>query len=78
MAEEYVLERKKTQSLVADSMEFGQEVNADKTKYMVTFRDMNAGRCYNLKIHYSSVERVDEIKYFVKTLTNQNSIQEEI
>jgi len=59
-------------------MEFGQKINADKTKYMVTFRDMNAGRSHNLKIHHSSVERVEEIKYFVKTLTNQNAIQEEI
>ena len=37
-----VYTRKKKQSLVADSMEFGQKINADKTKYMVTFRDMKS------------------------------------
>jgi hypothetical protein len=33
-----------TKSLLADSKEFGLEVNVDKTKYMVTPRDLNAGR----------------------------------
>ena len=45
---------------------------------MVTSRDMNSGRSHNIKIDYSSFERVEEIKYFGKTLTNQNSIHEEI
>jgi hypothetical protein len=31
-----------------------------------------------MKIHNSSFERVEEIKYLGTTLTNQNSIQEEI
>jgi hypothetical protein len=52
--------KKNTQSLVSESTAFRQEVNGDKTKYMVTSRDMNAGRSHNIKIHYSSVERVEE------------------
>jgi len=32
----------------------------------------------NMKIDNSSFERVDEFKYLGTTLTNQNSIQEEI
>ena len=42
------------------------------------FRDQNAGRSYSMKIDNSSIERVEEFKYLGTTLTNQNSIQEEI
>ena len=45
------------------SKETGLEVNADKTKYMVTSRDQNAGRCHGMKIDNSSFERVEEFKY---------------
>ena len=40
--------------------------------------DQNAGRTHSMKIDNSSFERVDEFKYLGTTLTNQNSIQEEI
>jgi hypothetical protein len=50
----------------------------DKTKYMVMSRDQNAGRNHSIKTDNSSIERVDEFKYLGTTLTNQNSIQEEI
>jgi len=40
-------------------------------------RNQNAGRSHSIKIDNHSFERVDEIKYFGKTLINQNSIQEE-
>jgi len=45
---------------------------------MVTSRDQNAGRSHNLPINNSSFERVEEFKYLGTTLTNQNSIQEEL
>ena len=54
------------------------EVNAHKTKYMVMSRDRNAGRGVIVKIDNSSIERVEDFKYLGTTLTNQNSIQEEI
>ena len=54
------------------------EVNADKAKYMVMSRDMNVGRRHSIKIDNSSFERVEEFKYLGTTLTNQNSISEEI
>jgi len=60
------------------SKEIGLKVNADKTKYMVMSRDQNAGRIRNLKLDNSSFERVGEFKYLGTTLTNQNSIQEEV
>jgi len=45
---------------------------------MVMSRHKNAGRGHNIKIDNSSFEIVEEFKYFGTTLTNQNSIQEEI
>jgi len=41
-------------------------------------RDQNAERSHNIKIGNSSFEGVEEFKYLETTLTNQNSIQEEI
>jgi len=45
---------------------------------MVMSRDQNAGRSQNMKTDNRSFERVREFKYLGTTLTNQNSIQEEI
>ena len=45
---------------------------------MIMSRDQNAGRSHSMKIDNSSIERVEEFKYLGKTLTNKNSIQEEI
>jgi hypothetical protein len=42
------------------------EVNADKTKYMVMYRDQNAGKSHSINIDNSSVERVEEFKYLGK------------
>jgi len=68
----------KAEALMVARKEIGLEVNADKTKYMVMSRDQNAGRTHSIKTDNSSFERVDEFKYLGTTLTNQNSIQEEI
>jgi hypothetical protein len=54
--------KKNTDSLVVDSKENGIEVNTDKTQYMVMSRDQNAGRCHNIKIDNSAVERMKEFK----------------
>ena len=45
---------------------------------MIMSQDQNAGRSYSMKIDNSSIDRVEEFKYLGKTLTNKNSIQEEI
>ena len=67
-----------TEALIVTSKETGLEVNADKTKYKVMSRDQNAGQSHSMKIDNSSFERVEELIHLETTLTNQNSIQEEI
>jgi len=69
---------KNTQALVVACKETDLEVNAGNTKYTVMSRDQNAGRSHNIKIDSNSFERVEEFKYWGTTLSNQNSVQEEI
>jgi hypothetical protein len=45
---------------------------------MAMSRDQNAERNYSIKIDNSSFERVEDFKYLGTTLTNQNSMQEEV
>jgi len=65
-------------AIVAATREIGLEVRTDKTKHMVMSRDQNARRIHSVRIDNSTSERVEEFKYFGTTLTNQNSIAEEI
>jgi len=64
--------------LVTATREIGLEGSADKTKYMVMSRDQNAGRIHSVRMGNSTFVRVEEFKYLGTTLTNQNSIAEEI
>ena len=66
-----------TEALVVASRETGLEVNADKTKYVVMSQDQDA-KSHNVKTDDSSFGKVEEFRYLGTTLTNQNSIQEEI
>jgi hypothetical protein len=67
-----------TEALVVASKEIGLEVNAEKTKYMVMSGDRNVGQNGNIKLDNKSFERVEQFKYLGTTVTNQNSIQEQI
>jgi hypothetical protein len=53
-------------------------VNAEKTKYVVMSRDQNAGQNGNVQIGNKPFETVEQFKYLGTTLTNQNSIHEEM
>jgi len=70
--------KENAEALVAATRETGLEASADKTKYMVMSRDQNAGRIQSVMIDNSTFERVEEFKYLGTTLTNKNSIPEEI
>jgi hypothetical protein len=45
---------------------------------MVMSRDQNAGQSQNMKTDYSSLESLEGFKCLGTTVTNQNSIQEEL
>jgi hypothetical protein len=45
---------------------------------MVMSRDKNAGRIHRVRMNNSTFETVEDFKYLGTTLTNQNSIAEEI
>jgi len=70
--------KENAEALVLASKEFELEVNADKTKYMVMSRDQNARQSHSIKTDNNSFQRDEEFKYLGTTLTNQNSMQEEI
>jgi len=70
--------KKNAEALVAATRETGLEVSTDKTKYIIMSRDQNAGRIHSVRIDNSTFDRVEEFKYLGTTLTNQNSIVEEI
>jgi hypothetical protein len=70
--------RENAEALIVATKEIGLEVNTGKTKYMDMSRDRNAGRGHGVKIDNRSTERVEKFKYLGATLTDQNSIQEEI
>jgi len=70
--------KKNPEAFVVASEETEVEVNAEKTKYMIMSQHQDAGKSNTIKIDNSSFERVEEFKYLGATLTNQNSIQEEI
>jgi len=70
--------KESAEALIVATKKIGLEVNADKTKYMVMSRDRNAGWGHSVKIDNTSIEKLEEFKYLGTTLTDQNSIQEEI
>ena len=68
----------RTEALVAAAREMGLEVSADKTKYMVTSRDQNAGRIHSFSVDNSTFERMELFKYLGTNLTNQYSITKKL
>jgi len=53
------------------------KVNAEKAKYVVMYREQNAGQNHNTKIGNESFESVVQFRYFETTPTNKNYIREE-
>ena len=70
--------KKNAIAFIVATKEIGVEVNADKTKYMIMSREQNSERSHSIKTDIGSFKRVEEFKCLGTTLTNQNSIQEEI
>jgi hypothetical protein len=69
---------KNTEVLIVASKEIGLEVNANKTKYVITSRDQPSGQNHNIKTDNKSLERAEQFKYLGTTVPNRNSIHKEI
>jgi hypothetical protein len=67
-----------TETLIYVSKEVGLEVNVEKTKCMLVFRDQNSGQNQDIKIRNKSFVNVSQFKYLGTAVTNQNFILEEI
>jgi hypothetical protein len=70
--------KENTETLLKASRYIGLEINAEKTKYIITSRRPNSGQNQNIRIANESFENVAEFKYLGTTLTNQNDIHDEI
>jgi hypothetical protein len=70
--------KKNTETLIDASKEVGLEIIVNKTKYMLLSRHQNVGQNRDIKISNRPFENVSQFKYLGTTVTNQNSIQEEI
>jgi sorting nexin-29 len=69
---------KNTKALLDASKEVGQEVNLEKTKYMLISRSQKTGQNYSIKIANRSFEDVAKFRYLGTTLTDQDHMHEEI
>jgi hypothetical protein len=70
--------KKTPEASIADSEKICLAVNAEEAKHMVMSCGQHAGQNHNITTVHKSFERVEQVKYLGTTLTNQNSIQEEI
>jgi hypothetical protein len=69
---------KNSEALITANKETGVAANAKEAKHMVMSCDEQAGQNHSIMTVHKSSESVEQVKYLGTTLTNQNSIQEEI
>jgi hypothetical protein len=70
--------KKNTEALLDASKEVGQEVNPEKTKYMLMSCSQKTGQKHSIKIANRSFEDVAKFKYLGTTVTDKNCMYEEI
>jgi glutaredoxin-related protein len=70
--------KENTETLLEAYRDVGLEINAEKTKYMITFHHQNLGQNLNIRIANDLYENVAKFKYLGITLTNQNDIHDKI
>jgi hypothetical protein len=70
--------KENSETLLQANRDFGLEISAEKTKYMIMSRHPNSGQNQNIRIANESFENVANFKYLGTTLTNQNDIRDEI
>jgi hypothetical protein len=70
--------KKNTETLIDASKDVCLEINLENTKHMLLSRHQNSGRNRDTKLANRSLVNVSQFKYYSKTVTNQNLIEEEI
>jgi hypothetical protein len=70
--------KRNKEALINASKEVGLAVNVEKTLYIFISRDQNAGRNWDIKIGKLLLKIMSQFRYLRTTVTNQNSIQQEI
>jgi hypothetical protein len=70
--------KENSEILLEASGDIGLEINAEKTKYILTSRYPNSGKNQNMRIANESFENVAKFKYLGTRLTNQNDFRNEI
>jgi hypothetical protein len=63
--------KRNTQTLIDASKEVGQEVNIEKTKYMLPPCHQNAEQNHGIWIDIRCFENVEQFLYLETTITNQ-------
>jgi hypothetical protein len=70
--------KRNTETLIHATKEVGQEINVEKTWYMLLSCHQNVSQNRGIKVANRSFENVSQFKYLGTTVTNQNLIQGEI
>jgi hypothetical protein len=70
--------KENSEKLLEAGRDIGLEINAEKTKYMITSRHSNSGQNQNIRIANEFFESVAKFKYLGTTLKNQNDIHDGI
>jgi hypothetical protein len=61
--------KENSETLLEASKDIGLEINAEKTKYMIMSRHLNAGQNQNIRIANELFKKVAKFKYLGMTLT---------
>jgi hypothetical protein len=66
--------KENTETLLEARIDFGLEINSEKTKYMIIPRRPNSGHNQNVRIANEYFENVAKFRYLGTTLTNHSDI----